>query len=166
MQALRYLAACFAISEHSLWTMNQLAHIFFHHLNFYSVIISSLSLPSTFWLPLLNTFSQRSLAFADFRQGQRLANSSIANENATSVFSCAMKCSKLPSCKSFNHCGKALCELNYKDIHDSQGHLELISDRLWADFGLPTGDFSATSGDFWILPLRNFSCADCSADWD
>ena len=117
--------------------MKHFSIINFHEFNYHLLIFihASVVVP-TATLFFQETLSKKSLAFADFKPGKKLAESLIAAEPATSVIACALKCSKFPNCKSFNHCEKNHCELNYKDIHDSSASVDLISDLSCNYFGM------------------------------
>ena len=78
----------------------------------------------------------RSLAFEDSNSGFKLSGPKISTHSAISRSSCAIRCQRTPSCKSYNFCYNNICELNSIGAHKISA--------------------SAANANIWLL--RNYDC--------
>ena len=63
-----------------------------------------------------NIVSERTAAWENSYDDKRLTQCVIIRLKSTSTSECALKCLKIPQCRSFNFCTSRLCELNSDDV--------------------------------------------------
>ena len=69
-----------------------------------------------FTQPMLISSIVRFVAFEHFKRDERLIGSVLVRNRKSSRHSCALSCSKLSTCRSFNFFDSIICELNSEDV--------------------------------------------------
>ena len=71
---------------------------------------------SNFVIAVEYPLAERSLAFEDAENGQKLIGHSIKSQRKSNQQRCARLCVLTPECLSFNFCESQLCQLNFEEL--------------------------------------------------